>query len=201
MRLTSNNSVSEMGMFDRAHNSSCKMDGKARYRDYDLDIDARELARRLLKDYADGDDAFTCDDDFDDFMMDCLQDGIDSIWGVIALFYRNLWAMADLHEKLKEFEDLEEQGRLLKLPCALRDKVYDVVLCDDGEYHIFEMKVCNINPFGDVRKGKAWNIYLEDDYTKAYRSFYDFGKTVFLTRREAELALRNLKTGRCRKYE
>lgn len=196
MRLTSNNSVSEMGMFDLAHNSSCKMDGKARYRDYDLDIDARELTRRLLKDYADGDDSFTCDDDFDDFMMDCLQDGIDSIWGVIALFYRNLWAMADLYEKLKEFEDMQEQGRLLKLPCALRDKVYDVVLCDDGEYHIFEMKVCNINPFGDVRKGKVWNVYLESDYTKAYRSFYDFGKTVFLTRRESELALRNLKTGR-----
>lgn len=95
--------------------------------------------------------------------------------------------------KLSEYEDLEEQGRSLKLPCKLRDIVYDVVFCDDGKYHVFEMRVCNINPFGDVRKGKVWNIYLEDDYTKAYRSFYDFGNTVFFTQEEAEEALQKMK--------
>lgn len=95
-------------------------------------------------------------------------------------------------DALKEFNSykrLEKRSRLLKLPCAVGDIVYDVVLCDDGEYHIFEMKVCDIDPFGDVRKGKVWNVYLEDDYTKAYRSFYEFGKTVFLTRQAAENAL------------
>lgn len=93
--------------------------------------------------------------------------------------------------KLAEYEDLEEQGKLLKLPCAVGDKVYDLVLCNDGKYHIFEMKVCNISPFGDLRKGKVWNVYLEDKYTKAYRSFYDFSKNVFLTREEAEAAMKN----------
>ena len=34
--------------------------------------------------------------------------------GLIAVFYTNIWAMADLHESLKEYEDLEEQGKLLK---------------------------------------------------------------------------------------
>lgn len=96
--------------------------------------------------------------------------------------------------KLAEYEDLEEQGNLLNLPCAVGDTVFDLVLCDDGKYHIFEMKVCNINPFGDVRKGRAWNVYLEDKYTKAYRSFCDFDKTVFLTKEEAEAALRKLRT-------
>lgn len=100
--------------------------------------------------------------------------------------------MADLHEKLKEYEDLEEEERLLKLPCEVGNKLYDVVFCDDGKYRIFEMKICNINPFGGVRKGKVWNVYLEDDYTKAYRSFYDFGKTVFLTKEAAEKALKEM---------
>lgn len=31
-----------------------------------------------------------------------------------------------LAEKLKEYEDLEEQGKLLKLPCAVGDTVYRI---------------------------------------------------------------------------
>ena len=30
------------------------------------------------------------------------------------------------YNKLKDYEDLEEQGKLLKLPCALGDTVYEV---------------------------------------------------------------------------
>ena len=78
-RLTTNKDVSEMGMYELAHNACYAKDGKARYRDYDLDIDARELTRKLLKDYADGDDSFTDYKDFDDWMMDYLQSGIDSM--------------------------------------------------------------------------------------------------------------------------
>lgn len=95
-----------------------------------------------------------------------------------------------LFKALAEYEDLEEYGKLVKFPCAVGDTVYDVVLCDDKNYRITEMKVCDINYFGDIRKGKVWNVYLEDDYSKAYRSFYDFGKTVFLTQKEAEAALK-----------
>lgn len=41
-RLTTNKDVSKMGMYELAHNSCYIKDGKARYRDYDLDVDARE---------------------------------------------------------------------------------------------------------------------------------------------------------------
>lgn len=98
VRLTSNKKVQEMGMYELAHNSCYTKDGKARYRDYGLDIDARELTRKLLKDHTESDDSFTDDEDFDDWMMDYLQNGMDSMEGLIALFYRNLWAMADLRE-------------------------------------------------------------------------------------------------------
>ena len=108
-RLTTDKDVSEMGMFELAHNSCYIKDGKARYRDYNLDIGARELTRKLLKDHAGEDDAFVCNEDFDEWMVDYLKDGMDSIEGLIALFYRNLWAMADLRERLKVYEDGEEK--------------------------------------------------------------------------------------------
>ena len=48
------------------------------------------------------------DEEFEEYMGEMLSLEIDSKIGLLALFYRNLWAMADLREKLKEFEDLEE---------------------------------------------------------------------------------------------
>ncbi len=121
-RLTTDKDVSEMSMIELAYNSCYAKVGKARYRDFEDDFDARELTIKLLEKYADIPNEFTCDEDFDDFMMDSLQYGTDDMLGLIAVFYRNLWAMADLREALKEYEDLEEQGKLLKLPCAVGER-------------------------------------------------------------------------------
>ncbi len=96
-------------------------------------------------------------------------------------------------EKLAEYEDLEEQGKLLKLPCAVGDMVYHLCAFSSGESEIIEMKVCCVEPCGAIRNHKGicevWNVYAEADYTKAYFKFFDFGKTVFLTRPDAERAL------------
>lgn len=164
-RLTTNKNVSEMGMWELAHNCCYIKDSAARYRDFELDIDARKLTRKLLIEHAEDDDAFTSDEDFDEWMIDYLQDGMDSLEGLIALFYRNLWAMADLRERLKAYEDAEEQGLLLRLPCKVGDTVYSVV--EDG-LQIFELKF-------------SLDFYV--------RRMSDFGKTVFLTKEEAEQAL------------
>ena len=120
-RITTDN-VNEMGMVGLAHNC-CYIgkDGAAIYRDFDIDIDARKLTIKLLEKYADIPNEFTCDEDFDDFMLYSLQHGTDDIRGLIAVFYRNLWAMAELRENLKRYEDLEEQGRLVVLPCKVDD--------------------------------------------------------------------------------
>lgn len=104
-RLTSDKPVSEMGMVELAHNSCYIKDGKARYRDYSMDEDARTLARALLKEHTDSDDTLTCDEDFDEWMVEYLQEGFDSIEGLIALLYRHMWTMADLRERLKAYED------------------------------------------------------------------------------------------------
>ena len=121
--------VEEMGMFGLAHNC-CYIDENrnTRYRDFEMDIDARELAKGLLRELTEDAVSFESDEDFDDWMGCYIgEDGICTQRGLIATFYQNLWAMAELREKLKYYEDLEEQGRLLVLPCKVGDVVYEIL--------------------------------------------------------------------------
>lgn len=124
-RLTTNKSVADMSMIELAHNS-CYVDdeGNARYRDYNLDVDSRWLVRNLAKDICGEDFKDLSDEEVDDYMDSMLSVEIDSTIGLLALFYRNLWAMADLQEKLKYYEDAEEQGRYIKLPEKIEEKEY-----------------------------------------------------------------------------
>ncbi len=70
--------------------------------------------------------------------------------------------------RLAEYEELEEQGRLLRLPCAVGDTVYMIYqFLGEGEWEIEEHK-----------------IRLEE--------LQLVGKTVFLTREEAEVALKEI---------
>lgn len=72
-------------------------------------------------------------------------------------------------EKLKEYEDLEEQGLLLKLPCKVGDKYFRILY---GE--IYE------NEFNN----RATMVSMLDDGA--------FGKTVFLTKEDAEQELEKI---------
>ena len=105
-RLTTDKNASEMSMIELAHNS-CYADKerRARYRDYELDIDARDLAKMLINDMCNEDLSSMTDEEFDNYIKEMLTDGMNSQIGLIALFYRNVWAMADLREKLADYED------------------------------------------------------------------------------------------------
>ena len=48
-RLTTDKPTSEMNMVELAHNSCFAKNGEAYYRDFDGEISARDLARRLYK--------------------------------------------------------------------------------------------------------------------------------------------------------
>lgn len=102
----------------------------------------------------------------------------------------------DALEQFNRYKRLEEQGILLKLPCAVGDTVYYLYTNENKESEITEMKVGCIEPFGAIRQRKGicevWNVYAEADYTKAYFKFLDFGKTVFITKEEAEAASKEL---------
>lgn len=107
-RLTTNKDVSEMGMAELAHNSCYAKESNATYRDYESEIDARDFVRKIGEQFEvfEKNCAELIDDDsFDETMLDYLQCGYDTKEGLLALFYRNLWAQADLHNTLKAYED------------------------------------------------------------------------------------------------
>ena len=187
-RLTTNKSVADMSMIELAHNS-CYVDdeGNARYRDYNLDVDSRWLVRNLAKDICGEDFKDLSDEEVDEYMASMLSVEIDSTIGLLALFYRNLWAMADLREKLKYYEDAEEQGLLLRLPISEDAPVYSIEYC------------CGKNKSN--RSGMCFRGFCENCSDKAYYiresvakhcSICEINKSVFFTREEAEAKLKEM---------
>ena len=177
-RLTMDN-VEEMSMYSLAHNC-CYIDENrnTRYRDFEIDIDARELAKGLLRELTEDVVSFESDEGFDDWMGCCIgEDGICTQRGLIATFYQNLWAMAELREKLKYYEDLEEQGRLLVLPCKVGDTVYEI-LEETVPNHHFYISECEVQDVSvkAVKYADEWEPY---DYENLY-----------FTREEAEAAMK-----------
>lgn len=201
-RLTTNKSVDDMSMVELAHNS-CYVDdeGNARYRDYEMEMDARDFARNLMttltKNELPVDDA-----EFDEEILDNLTiDPFSDIRGLIALFYRNLWTMADLREKLAAYEQAEEQGFLLRLPCKVGDTVWVVTspfnVFDGIEYdenmkdEVYEAFISSVTFY---ECGEQYRIYAKatNHFIGAYFRKCDFGKTVFLTKEEAEAKLKEM---------
>ncbi|MGN0180807.1 MAG: hypothetical protein ACI4DP_00075 [Candidatus Ornithomonoglobus sp.] len=87
-------------------------------------------------------------------------------------------------ERLREYEDAEENGLLVRLPCKVGDTIWYVppAECREGagEYTVtgfcFDKSGCQIRTYNP--KGVIIYFYLEY-----------IGKTVFLTREEAEQVL------------
>ena len=87
--------------------------------------------------------------------------------------------------KLGEYEDLEEQGKLLELPCAVGDTVYAFSL---DEILVFYVDSFFINKNGiDVVLISAMEKYK---FLSVSFSIVDFGKKWFLTQEEAETVLK-----------
>lgn len=93
----------------------------------------------------------------------------------------------DVIEKLAEYEDLEEQGRLVILPCKIGDTLF---MIKDGEIYDGSVRFMRWENHKDrgIRSDIAAN---PTPYFSIGASFDDFGKTVFLTREEAEDVLIN----------
>lgn len=81
----------------------------------------------------------------------------------------------DALNRLAEYEDMEEQGLLVRLPCKLGIPVY--CLMGDGVYSETVEQIC-VSDMG---------FYLETENIGFDES--DFGKYIFLTREAAERAL------------
>ena len=97
--------------------------------------------------------------------------------------WKNCKTIDDVIDKLAEYEGLEEQGRLVKLPCKIGTEVYDITWWDDVQEKV-------------VVKGKAYyRTVHKHKVTKlpfTYSDIDNFGKTVFLTKSEAEQKLKEM---------
>ena len=91
-------------------------------------------------------------------------------------------------DKLAEYEDLEEQGLLLRLPCKVGDIVYSITRDFISEYTICSIEVYNDGFFFCWKCEKG--IYIN------VRGFtnYQIGKDVFLTKSEAEQKLKEMES-------
>lgn len=88
--------------------------------------------------------------------------------------------------KLAEYEELEEQGRLLRLPCKVGDTVYKITRNFISEYKIISETIYpySIQFNWQCTKGIYGNLVGFADR--------EIGKTVFLTREEAEAKLKEM---------
>lgn len=114
--------------------------------------------------------------------------------GVAVIKDKNL--LKEAMEKLARYEDAEEQGRLVELPCAVNDILYTLISTESGgiirKSQVKEIKLKH-RPFGDSvfmleQVGRRGILF------KYYES--DFGESVFYTQEEAEAALMD-REGQC----
>ena len=87
--------------------------------------------------------------------------------------------------KLADYEDVEEQGLLLRLPCKVGDTVWYIDK-DDDDYPL-EFIITKI----DVEENDYLRYYAREKDNCGKIGFIkdDIGKTLFLTKEEAEQAL------------
>ena len=116
----------------------------------------------------------------------------------VCKMYGEFHTKRRIDSKWKNCPFRNDKAKYIELPCKIGQIVYDVVLCDDGIYKIFEMRISAISTFGSLhesinRSPFLWNIYLTDDYSYAYRVFSDVGEEIFFDKSEAETKLKELK--------
>lgn len=98
-------------------------------------------------------------------------------------------------EELKSYKDLEEQGLLVRLPCKVGDMVWDNDFGYPESYEIkaFSYGYCDSYVEPDI---EDQIIFYYENYSGSITGAFpmsEIGKTVFLTREEAEKKLEEMK--------
>lgn len=93
----------------------------------------------------------------------------------------------EMVEKLAEYEDLEEQGKLLKIPCKVGDEIFIPI---DFQGKVHRGVIIGVE-YSKIRKSFVAVVRTDDDFLY-YEKFEDFGKNVFLNKTEAENELKKM---------
>lgn len=102
---------------------------------------------------------------------------------------RNKW----IAKKCDEYARAEEQGLLLRLPCKVGDTVYIILASyfDIGTYNIKYAKA-DVRDFAHFTSCGFCVVATSKVFGRLTIPFSDFGKTVFLTKTEAEQKLKEM---------
>ena len=105
----------------------------------------------------------------------------------------------NIYEKLREYENLEEQGLMLRLPCKVGDMVY--LICSRySECSKYKERLDEYNCQGceedECDSHKEYYIHINHSVSIEWivRNLNNFGKTVFLTKAEAEQKLKEMES-------
>ena len=115
-------------------------------------------------------------------------------------------------ERIRELLKADKDGRLVVLLCKVGDTVWAVsgkiikceidetYLCDSGEIEFLvsfncDGADCNRCPFNNWTQDCSGECYCDCEYGNGSFKDSDIGKTIFLTREEAEKALKAMKNG------
>lgn len=102
-------------------------------------------------------------------------------------------------QRLVELAVADREGRCVVMPCKVGDKIYEIVKHrNSGNVEVIEYFVnsVEVDTEGTVVKSHRWRPTQTGFLSQKVPSWVklsDFGKTVFLTREEAEKALKERK--------
>lgn len=107
--------------------------------------------------------------------------------------WENCQTINDVIDKLAEYEDLEEQGRLIILPCKVGDKIFLDFAGFGEDIGEFTVKDFHLDCFEDGETILFCDYESNDKTLSGQIDVMEFGKTVFLTKAEAEAKLKELR--------
>lgn len=108
---------------------------------------------------------------------------------------------AAIYNKLREYENAEQEDRLVVLPCKVGDTVYVFYTgrrnckwpCNMKKGQIYEVTVSGMRLHDWSDDWSALLFFDTKEMTGDYEfSFDEFGKTIFQTRAEAEAAMKGV---------
>lgn len=115
----------------------------------------------------------------------------------IPTLFNNAEYWLQAYFKLKDYEDLEEKGLLLRLPCKVGDTVYCIyeryTKCSENEQE-FDEYSCQGCECLECDSHKELYVQHQKAYSLGWivSNLKRFGKTVFLTQAEAEDKLKEI---------
>lgn len=136
-----------------------------------IDEKIKEIENHLHNLYEDADKTYTRYEDAD---------------MVIEVTAKQLKEYENILTDLKKYKDLEAEGKLLKLPCKVGDTIWYVEE-DDDDYPI-KLEIDSISR----NDNDTWYYTYDDDSNKYGFIDSDFGETVFFSKEEAEMKLKEI---------